>query len=90
MKLEINKETLRVLLPEECDGINGGTGLRCLRYGMKGTPLGASSDLCCGSGSCPKKIELPVKKDGWFTPTPKWTPPKDFTKQCGQPQVKKG
>jgi len=95
MRLVLNKETLRTLLAEECEEIVGGTGsgFRCARIALKGTPLGASSDLCCGSGSCPKPAAPPKPfqlQPGTFAKVPQWVPPKDFTKFCGQPQVKKG
>lgn len=96
MKLKLSRETLQVLIPEECSEIQGGTAGRGIGFPFRCQPLGASSDLCCGSGSCPRpapEIRIAAPAPGKFTdrgPT-KFTP--DFTKQCampGQHQVKKG
>jgi hypothetical protein len=59
MKLQLNVETLEVLLADHSAEVHGGTGFRCARYALKGTPLGQSSDLCCKSASCPKPSPPP-------------------------------
>ena len=101
MKLTLNKETLQILLPEECEAVVGGTGtaagsgFRCVRQALKGQPLGASSDLCCGSGSCPKPPQkLPAQPAMVFNMQPKpWTPPSGLVNKPAvpqHPQVKRG
>jgi hypothetical protein len=79
MNLKLNVETLEVLLADRSAEVHGGTGLRCVRYGLKGTPLGQSSDLCCGSASCPKpppaKAQAPAPKKGPITDEFKFNPP---------------
>lgn len=89
MKLELNVETLEVLLADRSAEVHGGTGLRCVRPFLKGSPLGQSSDLCCRSGSCPRPAQ-PAP-----APTPKFdfrpAPPSTITQGCvAGPQFKKG
>lgn len=78
MKLQLSVETLEVLLADRSAEVHGGTGLRCARYGLKGTALGPSSDLCCGSNSCPPKPQpapAPVQKPGPITDRFNFGPP---------------
>jgi hypothetical protein len=91
MKLQLNVETLEVLLGEHSAEVHGGTGITRLGCFLKGKPLGQSSDLCCRSGSCPKPPPAAPKPKVEFKREPMRNPlPPDMTKFCGHPQLKQG